>query len=183
MGAGASRPPQPTEETAPGAATSELGLRRPPGRARQDRCSSWPSTYRLAVRQAPDASVLGRTWGGGVSGLRRHWGGGRPGPRARRGRRRKERAASGSCGRFPERIGARGQQEEGEPGRGADLCVPLPESRGAASTFPTRLWPSRAARSAALVGCARWERAPAPEFCSLFPQRQSLFVGLFTLES
>ena len=72
MGAGASRPPQPTEETEPGAVTSELGLRCPLGRARQDRCSSWPSTYRLAVRQVPNASVLGRTWGGGFSGLRRH---------------------------------------------------------------------------------------------------------------
>lgn len=128
MGAGASRPPQPTEETEPGAVTSELALRRPLGRARQDRCSSWPSTYQL-VRRVRNASVLGRTRGGGVPGPRRHLGGGRPRQRAPRGRRRKERAASGSCGRFPERIGAQGQREEGEPGGGADLCVLPPESR------------------------------------------------------
>lgn len=167
MGAGASRPPQPTEETEPGAVTSELGLRRPLGRARQDRCSSWPRTYRLAVRQVPDASVLGRTWGGGVSGLRRHLGGGRPGQRAPRGRLRKERAASGSRGRFPERIGAQGQRAEGEPGRGADLCFPLPESRrcGVHSSHPAlavargaeRLWVVRG-------GSARRPRSFAASF-------------------
>uniref|UniRef100_A0A8D2CK56 NGFI-A binding protein 1 n=1 Tax=Sciurus vulgaris TaxID=55149 RepID=A0A8D2CK56_SCIVU len=42
MGAGASRPPLPPEGE-PGAASSELGLSSPPGRARQDCCSCGPS--------------------------------------------------------------------------------------------------------------------------------------------
>lgn len=61
MGAGASRPPQPPEEGDPRrAVTSELGLSSPRGRARQDCCSRWPSTYQLAVRQVRDAFVLVR---------------------------------------------------------------------------------------------------------------------------
>lgn len=130
MGAGASRPPQPPEEGEPRrAVTSELGLSSHLGRARQDCCSRWPSTYQLAVRQVRDAFVLGRPrtnlgWRGRRATQRGHLAGGLPGERAPRGRRRKERAASGACGRFPEEFGARGQREEGERGSGPDLCGP-----------------------------------------------------------
>lgn len=105
MGAGASRPPQPPEEGELGAVTSELGLSRPRGRACQDRCSRWPSTYLLAVRQVRDALALVRpraNLGRQKRRAARALGGRRPGERAPRGRHRKERAASGSCGRFPE---------------------------------------------------------------------------------
>lgn len=57
-------------------------------------------------------------------------GGRRPGERAPRGRHRKERAASGSCGRFPEKFGAPGQREEGEQGSGPGLCVFPPREPG-----------------------------------------------------
>lgn len=119
MGAGAFRPPQPSEEGQPRTGTSELRLSSPQGRARQDRCSRWPSTYQLAVRQVPDAFALVPPATDEIRaaellhGVGTCWvGGGRRGERAPRGRRRKKRATSGYCGRFPDKCSAQKGSEK-----------------------------------------------------------------------
>lgn len=143
MGAGASRPPQPPEEGEPRrAVTSELGLSSHLGRARQDCRSRWPSTYRLAVRQARDAFVLVRPrtnlgWRRRRATQRGHRAG-VPGsePRA---------AAAGRRGRPWDGVGdsrrnsVRGGSEKraGEVA-GPTWASPLGESRGARSPLARR---------------------------------------------
>lgn len=85
--------------------------------------------------------------------------GGRPGERAPRGRRRKERAALGWCGRFPEEFGARGQREEGGRGSGPDLGEPPRRKPG--RPVPSRPAGVGARRDGWVTWCCAWSvRAP-----------------------